>query len=345
MADINIQKFAVILVISIIGTFYLMSSNLSKTNQRVSSSSSYIESKVVELLNRFDKISRLKNATKERASYPYASVLNLVSKFDKLNGLAKYLKNNVDTEEKDILFRTLSFMLEERDANDKELIEFAKGLIHQPLPDSQLSLTEKNKSDFSQFGQSKYIDGLLASRTNGFFVEAGGWDGELYSNSLFFELERNWTGILIEPQFNQFKKLISKNRRIYAINACITDKVSVAKFTSFKASLLSGIEEAMSEYHKSRGDTGHTTIFVPCFSLETILRALDVKKVDYFSLDVEGGESYVLKAIDFSKTDIETLSIEHDTERLDSIREIMKLNSLYNETKKDISDIYYAKLH
>lgn len=58
-----------------------------------------------------------------------------------------------------------------------------------------------------------------------------------------------------------------------------------------------------------------------------------------------GGESYVLKAIDFSKTDIETLSIEHDTERLDSIREIMKLNSLYNETKKDISDIYYAKLH
>lgn len=236
MADINIQKFAVILVISIIGTFYLMSSNLSKTNQRVSSSSSYIESKVVELLNRFDKISRLKNATKERASYPYASVLNLVSKFDKLNGLAKYLKNNVDTEEKDILFRTLSFMLEERDANDKELIEFAKGLIHQPLPDSQLSLTEKNKSDFSQFGQSKYIDGLLASRTNGFFVEAGGWGGELYSNSLFFELERNWTGILIEPQFNQFKKLISKNRRIYAINACITNKVSVAKFTSFKAS-------------------------------------------------------------------------------------------------------------
>ena len=44
--------------------------------------------------------------------------------------------------------------------------------------------------------------------------------------------------------------------------------------------------------------------FVPCFSLVTILKAINVNKVDYFSLDVEGGESFVLKAIDFNKIDI-----------------------------------------
>ena len=50
------------------------------------------------------------------------------------------------------------------------------------------NLTDKNKKDFSQVGQSKYIDSVLNSKRNGFFVEAGGYDGEDMSNSLFFEL-------------------------------------------------------------------------------------------------------------------------------------------------------------
>ena len=56
-----------------------------------------------------------------------------------------------------------------------------------------------------------------------FFVEAGGFNGEDHSNSLFFELNRNWSGILIEPNSKNFNQMISKKRRIYALNACITD--------------------------------------------------------------------------------------------------------------------------
>ena len=31
-------------------------------------------------------------------------------------------------------------------------------------------------------------------KTNGFFIESGAYDGEHLSNTLYFELERNYTG-------------------------------------------------------------------------------------------------------------------------------------------------------
>ena len=39
---------------------------------------------------------------------------------------------------------------------------------------------------------------FLGGKRNGFFIECGGYDGEALSNSLFFELERNFTGKLIK---------------------------------------------------------------------------------------------------------------------------------------------------
>jgi hypothetical protein len=74
-------------------------------------------------------------------------------------------------------------------------------------------------------GQSKYIDGLLGSKRRGFYVEAGGFDGELFSNSLFFELERDWHGILIEANKQMFEAIVARKRRTYALNACLADKV------------------------------------------------------------------------------------------------------------------------
>lgn len=42
------------------------------------------------------------------------------------------------------------------------------------------------------------MDKILNGKTGGFFVEAGAFNGEYLSNSLFFEIHRNWTGLLVE---------------------------------------------------------------------------------------------------------------------------------------------------
>ena len=48
----------------------------------------------------------------------------------------------------------------------------------------------------------------------------------------------------------------------------------------------------------------HTFVDVICFPLFGVLKALNVTKVDYFSLDVEGAEMDVLRTIPFDDLDI-----------------------------------------
>ena len=48
----------------------------------------------------------------------------------------------------------------------------------------------------------------------------------------------------------------------------------------------------------------HTFVDVTCFPLFGVLKALNVTKVDYFSLDVEGAEMDVLRTIPFDDLDI-----------------------------------------
>ena len=56
---------------------------------------------------------------------------------------------------------------------------------------------------------------------NGFFIEAGAYDGELLSNTLFFEMKQRWTGLLIEPNPDAFELLKQKVRQ-YTVGPCIS---------------------------------------------------------------------------------------------------------------------------
>jgi FkbM family methyltransferase len=262
--------------------------------------------------------------------------------FDEIWNEILHVSNEQELINKQILFKTIKFMLKETEEDDEELIKFVKSIINVPNLKSEINLNNKNKKDFSQIGQSKYIDSLLNSKMNGFFVEAGGFNGEDLSNSLFFELERNWTGILIEAVPSLYKQIISKNRKSFTINCCISNKRPfVAKFQiagplSNRISLIN--EHFQNRVDKDIGTTKKTIIYVPCFSLYTILKAININKVDYFSLDVEGGELEVLKGINFNKIKINTFSVEHNNyqDPKIQIRQFLEANN-YNLTK-DVGD-------
>jgi len=254
---------------------------------------------------------------------------------------------NADIENH-VLFKTIIFNIKETDEDDPELINFVKSLILPPSSEMERNLTDKKKKDFSQVGQSKYIDSVLNSKRNGFFVEAGGYDGEDMSNSLFFELERNWTGILIEAIPSLYKKILNKNRKIFSINCCIANKTPfVAKFQI--ADVLSNRISLINDHFQSRvdkqvGSKEKTFVYVPCFSLYTILKAINVNKVDYFSLDVEGGEFEVLKGINFNKLNITTFSVEHNSyqDARNNIKQFLAANNYYL-LKDETQDAYFMK--
>ena len=45
---------------------------------------------------------------------------------------------------------------------------------------------------------------------NGFYVEAGAFDGEHASNSLYYEMVHGWKGLLVEPNPDAYQEMISK---------------------------------------------------------------------------------------------------------------------------------------
>ena len=70
----------------------------------------------------------------------------------------------------------------------------------------------KNKfilKSFSINGLDRKLEKYL-NKQNGFYVELGANDGIAQSNSLYFELYKNWRGVLVEPSPKEFLFLKKK---------------------------------------------------------------------------------------------------------------------------------------
>jgi len=155
-------------------------------------------------------------------------------------------------------------------------------------------------------GQGEKIRQILKNKTNGFFVECGALDGEIRSNTLYFERYLNWTGLLIEADPLNFQDLLTKNRRAWLSPTCLSTS-PYPKIVSFEQNRNMGkISEDV-----EAGSKLPKHVDVQCYPLYSYLLALNVTTIDYFSLDVEGAELEVLKHIPFDKIDIKTLSVEY----------------------------------
>lgn len=173
---------------------------------------------------------------------------------------------------------------------------------------------------YSQIGQDKLVDELLNNKENGFFIDIGAHDGQSSSNSLFFEENRNWNGICIEPGINEYKSLC-ESRKSININACISNYDGNSNFTYINgyANMLSGLAEDYVDNHINRinnetnihgGDIN--VLEMPVFKLQTILDKYNISEVDYCSIDTEGSEFKIIQSIDFDKVDIKVFSIENN---------------------------------
>ena len=76
----------------------------------------------------------------------------------------------------------------------------------------------------------------------------------------------------------------------------------------------------MEQHHLSKDE-----IQLQCFPLYSILLALNQTKVDYLSLDIEGDELYVLKAVPFDKLHFKLVTVEagHPANRSVDIKAFM----------------------
>ena len=185
-------------------------------------------------------------------------------------------------------------------SND-ELMDLRLNWIYPPGPGY------KKRVDESQHGQSKFVDDLLKQRENGFFVECGAHSGMWLSNSIFFETQRKWTGLLVEPQRFNFEELLRLRRKAYAINACMSPTTQSGLFAWGLVDSTAALYDSHIHKHVLRTPAG----LKQCFSFGAMMAALNVTRVDYFSLDVEGSEVPLLKTIPWHDVYIDVIGAEY----------------------------------
>ena len=146
----------------------------------------------------------------------------------------------------------------------------------------------------SQYGQDKFVAGLIPGRAR-VFVEFGALDGLRDSNSLYFEHEMGWSGLLIEGNPATFE-LLKKNRPNAGLcNAAIFDRTGTAEFEMIEGGLYgwSGLKDSMEPAHRQRIESripegSRKTVSVPCRTLDDVLTEFRIRHIDYLSIDVEG---------------------------------------------------------
>jgi FkbM family methyltransferase len=173
---------------------------------------------------------------------------------------------------------------------------------------------------------------------NGVFIEVGAVDGIHQSNTNYLEKHRNWTGVLIEPNTEAYKKCVTNRDKSKVFNCALVDyNYAESEIEMHFRSWIPGDSGPVtsvfdSPFNKVPGwDAYNNSYMIPARTLDSVLQEANVEKIDFFSLDVEGYELKVLQGFDFKKYKPSFILVEaHDA--IGQIEEIEKL----------LSDFYYV---
>jgi FkbM family methyltransferase len=154
-------------------------------------------------------------------------------------------------------------------------------------------------------------DGLFG---RGVYFEIGAFDGTTYSNTYSLEKCLGWRGLLVEGSPTKAAQI--PRHRSRATNAIMNKAVckhdgGTVEFTA-DDSEVSGRAEFMSDQFMSSFHGGKVaTIQVPCAPLSSIFTQNEIAHIDFWSLDVEGGELSVLETVDWSRIEISIIMLEN----------------------------------
>jgi FkbM family methyltransferase len=159
----------------------------------------------------------------------------------------------------------------------------------------------------SQSGQDLFIhQHLRLDKKNGFFVDIGAFDGVEISNSLFFERELGWKGLCVEPIPEIFARLRG-NRLADCINAAAGTQDGKAEFVVLEGGFETGSHLAK-EGEVAKASTRRIPVEV--VDIARVLREHGVKKIDFLSIDIEGGEMELFDHIAGTGIEIDVVAIE-----------------------------------
>lgn len=200
---------------------------------------------------------------------------------------------------------------------------------------------------YSQYGQDQYVHETFFKDFHcGTFIEFGALDGLLDSNTLFFERELDWTGILIEPNPLAFE-MLKKNRPHCNIEqVAISNENTVMPFMRIDGNFYgwSGLLADIEPQHSERIEQyirkeEIQTINVQVHDLAWLADQYSLKHVDFMSIDTEGTEEKIMNAFPWEKLTVTVFCIENNFQNY-SIDALMTFHGYEKNTRIGPDDIY-----
>lgn len=166
------------------------------------------------------------------------------------------------------------------------------------------------------------LDDIFESKKNGFFIELGANDGLIQSNTAFFEFNRGWKGVLVEPSQIAYNECLKNRPNSTCFNvACVSNnyKEDIIQGDFNDGSLMGSINGKRND-NKNLIDSKAST-------LEFILDSVNTPFIDFLSLDTEGYEYDILCGLNLNKYRPKYMLIEVYSSHYVKITQFLKENN------------------
>jgi FkbM family methyltransferase len=180
---------------------------------------------------------------------------------------------------------------------------------------------------------------------SGFFLDIGAGHPIHISNSWILQSQFAWEGVIFEPnpEFSLLHKQIRSTEGVETLKFAVTptkqDFMNYKNDGEFSGNPDNFPGDLHSERNKLRKKI--STEKVQATTLREVLESKGITKVDYLSLDIEGGELEILKSFPFDYCDVHLITVEHNYRKddIDAIDEFLSQKnfrrSLGSETEWD----------
>jgi len=202
----------------------------------------------------------------------------------------------------------------------------------------------------SQYNEEQIIINFFQRKKDGFLVDIGAVDGVINSNSRFLIQHLEWSGLLVEPNPETFKKLsnlyIDLNDKIKLENVAIfNEEKQNVDFHIYGDDVIDSQGSTISDEFRQRviiktGDKYTKTIKTQTITLKTLFASNNIKdEFDFLSVDCEGTDYEVLVSNDWDVYRPKLLCFEASI-NVDKVEDLLRDND-YVIHDRTVGNIFY----
>jgi len=165
----------------------------------------------------------------------------------------------------------------------------------------------------AQFGEDCLLYELFEGKQDGFFIEAGAFNGVDFSVSYAFE-QLGWNGLLVEALPQRAEECRNRRPHSRVVHAALgpPDSPPTATFAATDdvfGGMLSRRAETITPIAPLAAGVQSSSVTVPLVTLDALLDSHN-GPIDFVALDLEGGEADALKGFSLSRFRPRVLMIE-----------------------------------